>query len=160
MERKFLTYLCVLLLFSGFSQNPYVGIASWYSESDPGINLTTANGEIFDGSKLTCASWNFPFGTYLRVTYLANGRQTICRVNDRGPAKRLGRMIDLTRAAFQELAPLRVGLISVNVEVVPEEIIETTYKNRFQREGLPLKSVMPDVKSFLKFSSPHKSQNS
>lgn len=92
------------------------GIASWYSESDPGINLTTANGEIFDDSLRTCASWHYPFGTHLRVTSLSNGRTVICRVNDRGPAKRLGRLIDLTRAAFQEIAPLGVGLIRVQVE--------------------------------------------
>ena len=95
---------------------PLFGIASWYSESDPGINRNTANGEIFDDSQRTCASWNFPFDTLLRVTDLANGKSVVCRVNDRGPAKRLGRLIDLTQAAFREMAPLETGLISVKVE--------------------------------------------
>ena len=99
---------------------PYfkIGIASWYSESDPGINLTTANGEIFDDSKLTCASWDFPFETHLRVTDLASGKSIVCRVNDRGPAKRLERVIDLTKSAFQKIAPLHSGLIKVKVEMV------------------------------------------
>lgn len=95
---------------------PAFGTASWYSESDPGINLTTANGEIFDDSQFTCASWDFPFGTWLRVTNLSNGEVVFCRVNDRGPAKRLGRLIDLTKSAFHEIAPLQAGLVTVKVE--------------------------------------------
>lgn len=93
-----------------------IGIASWYSETDPGINLHTANGEIFDDRRLTCASWEYPFGTKLRVTSLKNGKTVIVRVNDRGPAKRLGRLIDLTKGAFRKIAPLERGLIEVKVE--------------------------------------------
>ena len=93
-----------------------MGIASWYSESDPGINLHTANGEIFDDTQRTCASWDFPFGTLLRVTSIKNGKSVICRVNDRGPAQRLGLLIDLTSSAFREVAPLKAGLIQVKVE--------------------------------------------
>ncbi len=94
-----------------------LGIASWYSESDPGINLTTANGEVFDETQFTCATWEFPFQTWLRVTNLANQRSVVCRVNDRGPSKRLNRLIDLTKAGFEKIAPLRLGLISVKVEI-------------------------------------------
>ena len=115
----------VLLAQTSQAAEPSFGIASWYSESDPGINLTTANGEIFDDSQLTCASWDFPFGTYLRVTDLISGRSIVCRVNDLGPVKRLGRLIDLTRATFRKLAPLRLGLIKVKVEV-----IEPAYKTQ------------------------------
>ena len=75
------------------------GIASWYSETDPGINLHTANGEIFNDQKLTCASWNHAFGTLLKVTNLKNGKSVVCRVNDRGPRKNLRRRIDLTKSA-------------------------------------------------------------
>ena len=104
---------------SNLPQAHAVGIASWYSESDPGINLHTANGEIFDDTQRTCASWNFPFGTLLRVTSLKNGKSVVCRVNDRGPAKRLGRLIDLTSSAFRQVAPLKAGLIQVKVEPLP-----------------------------------------
>lgn len=92
------------------------GTASWYSETDPFINLRTANGEIFDDTRMTCASWYFPFKTRLRVTNLRTGRSVIVVVNDRGPAKRLGRVIDLTRAAFRKIADPRAGLIQVAVE--------------------------------------------
>ncbi len=91
------------------------GTASWYSETDPGINLHTANGEIFDDSALTCATWDDRFGTRLKVTNLANGQSVICRVNDRGPARRLNRVIDLTQAAFKQIADSRRGLIEVAV---------------------------------------------
>src|SRR4051812_11603839 len=50
------------------------GTASWYSQSDPGINRHTANGEVFDDSELTCAAWNFPFGTHLEVQNIRNGK--------------------------------------------------------------------------------------
>ena len=98
-------------------QPVYRGTASWYSETDPGINYRTANNEVFDDSGLTCASWNFPFGTYLKVVNEANGKSVVCRVNDRGPARRLNRLIDLTKGAFQRIAPVRKGLIRVSVTV-------------------------------------------
>lgn len=134
MKRIFALGVFGLLLFlPQEGKAASVGTAAWYSELDPGINLTTANGEIFDDSKRTCASWHHPFGTYLRVTRLDNGKSILCRVNDRGPAKRLGRLIDLTKAAFQEIAPLRVGLIRVKVEMVREAVSEPTSKGRSLR---------------------------
>ena len=94
----------------------FYGVASWYSESDPFINLRTANGEIFDDTKLTCASWDFPFGTLLEVTHLDSGRKVICRVNDRGPSKRLHRLIDLTLGTFRQIADPRQGLVAVSLQ--------------------------------------------
>lgn len=93
-----------------------IGIASWYGEGEK-LNKYTASGEVFDQEALVCAIWDIPFGTYLRVTNLENSYSVLVRVNDRGPAKRLGRLVDLTRRAFSELAPLEKGLIKVEVEV-------------------------------------------
>ncbi len=117
----FLFFIVSQSLFSSsaFSEQSF-GIASWYSESDPGINIHTANGEVFDDSQMTCASWSYPFGTILRITYVKNGKSIVCRVNDRGPSKRLGRLIDLTKTAFGKMAPLKAGLIKVRVEEVPK----------------------------------------
>ncbi len=94
------------------------GTASWYSEKDPGINRHTANGEVFDDTKMTCASWHFPFGTLLEVKNTSNGKSVVCRVNDRGPARRLNRVIDLTKAAFRKIADPRRGLVKVTVQPV------------------------------------------
>ena len=94
------------------------GKASWYSQNDPGILLTTANMERFDDSELTCAMWDMPFNAILKVTNLENGKSVIVRVNDRGPAKRLNRAIDLTKAAFSKIADLEKGLAEVSVEIM------------------------------------------
>jgi len=97
------------------------GLASWYAEFSPGIRPTTANMEIFDHDKMTCAIWDLPFNSVLEVTNLSNGRSVTVRVNDRGPAKRLcreGRVIDLTMAAFKEIEDLEAGLVKVRVRVI------------------------------------------
>ncbi len=94
------------------------GLASWYSQNDPGILLTTANMEIFDDSQLTCAIWDQPFNAILKVTNLENGKFVIVRVNDRGPARRLNRAIDLTKAAFARICDLEKGLTEVSIEII------------------------------------------
>lgn len=40
-----------------------------------------------------------PMGSYLKVTNLANGRSVRVRINDRGPTRRTGKIIDLSYAA-------------------------------------------------------------
>ncbi len=94
------------------------GKASWYSQNDHGILLTTANMEQFDDSQLTCAIWDLPFNTILKVTNLENGKFVIVRVNDRGPAKRLNRAIDLTKTAFSQICYPDKGLIDVSIEII------------------------------------------
>ncbi len=95
----------------------YSGIASWYGGGEK-LNRCTASGEPFDPMELTCASWRHPFGTILRVTNLSNGLTVRVRVNDRGPHRRLNRAIDLSRAAFSQIADLKKGLIPVGIGVV------------------------------------------
>jgi len=96
--------------------------ASWYSEAScrrEGTSGIMANGRLLDDSKLTCASWDYPFGSKLRITY--QDRSCLVEVTDRGPARRLyrsGRKLDLSKAAFQALADLRIGVITVSMEEV------------------------------------------
>ena len=97
------------------------GMASWYSQQDPGINTHTANNEFFDDTQLTAAMWEVPFNQMVRVTNLENGMSVVVRINDRGPHKRLvheGRIIDLSRKAFSEIAPLGQGLIPIQLELL------------------------------------------
>ena len=87
------------------------GIASWYGESHRGRIM--ANGKRFDPDALTCACWDYPLGTKLLVS---RGRKSVVvTVTDRGPAKHLGRAIDLSAAAFRRLADPRVGLVVVRI---------------------------------------------
>lgn len=72
------------------------GIASWYGRQFHGRK--TASGERFDMDALTAAHPRLPFGSWVRVRNLINGRSVDVRINDRGPyIKR--RIIDLSRAA-------------------------------------------------------------
>jgi len=85
-----------------------------------------ANGRRLDDKKLTVASWDYPFGTKLRITNTKNNRSVVCTVTDRGPARKLykkGRIIDLTAAAFKAIAGkqgLREGILNITLEVVYE----------------------------------------
>lgn len=96
------------------------GVASWYSKTDKGINKHTANNEIFNDRADTCASWDYPFNTRLLVINVVNGKWVVCRVNDRGPAKRLKRAVDLTKAAYQKIANPKRGLTYVAFSPVKE----------------------------------------
>lgn len=87
------------------------GKASWYGEEFRGRK--TASGEIFDPDKLTCATNQFPFGTMLKVSY--RDKEVIVRVNDRGGFEKHGRIIDLSKKAFSELAPLSKGIIWTDI---------------------------------------------
>lgn len=104
--------------------NAYGQTASWYSYESCVAEGTsgryTASGERFNHQDLTCASWDYKFGTQVKVTNLKNGKSVIARVNDRGPAKRLykkGRVIDLSKASFARIADLREGVIPVKIEI-------------------------------------------
>jgi rare lipoprotein A (peptidoglycan hydrolase) len=78
-------------------QGGFTGEASWYGPGFAGHR--TADGEIFDPTKLTAASPWLPFNTMLRVTDLATGRSVVVRINDRGP---FGRgVLDLSAHAAQ-----------------------------------------------------------
>ncbi len=94
------------------------GIASYYSYEC--ADLPMANGQPFDPEQRTCASWFHKFGTVLRVRSLDTGRVTEVVVTDRGPNKRLvkeGRIIDLSKRAFQDICPLEKGLTRVAIAV-------------------------------------------
>jgi len=99
------------------------GTASWYGEAHRGRLM--ANGVPFDPDELTAASWFYPLETRLRVTCKLphqEPKSIVVTVTDRGPARRLvkhSRIIDLSRAAFEKLAPPDLGLIEVSVR--PEQ---------------------------------------
>ncbi|MCE8038419.1 septal ring lytic transglycosylase RlpA family protein [Halomonas sp. MCCC 1A11062] len=91
------------------------GKASFYADRYHGRK--TASGERHDRNALTAAHRSLPFGTHVRVTRLDNGRETVVRINDRGPFVR-GRVIDVSRRAAEELDMIGPGV--VNVRLTPE----------------------------------------
>ncbi len=91
------------------------GLASTYSDELQGRR--TASGQPYDRRRLTCAHRSYPFGTWLEVTNLDNGRRVRVMVNDRGPFVK-GRVVDLSREAAWLLGatgrrPLRVRVVRV-----------------------------------------------
>lgn len=79
---------------------------------------TTASGERYDHFSSTAAHRTLPFGTKVRVTNVANNKSVVVKINDRGPFID-GRVIDLSRSAFDKIADLGAGVIEVTTEVVP-----------------------------------------
>ncbi|MGM0631373.1 MAG: septal ring lytic transglycosylase RlpA family protein [Pseudomonadota bacterium] len=78
---------------------------------------TTASGERYNHYSSTAAHRTLPFGTKVRVTNIANNKSVVVKINDRGPFID-GRVIDLSRSAFSEIADLDLGIIEVRTEVV------------------------------------------
>ncbi len=91
------------------------GVASWYGRFFQG--RTTASGVPYNENALTCAHRTLPLGSVLRVTNLRNDRSVIVTVNDRGPVPR-DRVIDLSRAAAEDLGFSERGLAPVKVELI------------------------------------------
>ena len=63
---------------------------------------------------MAAAHKSLPFGTEVKVTNLNNGKSVTVGINDIGPFVR-GRIIDLTRAAFSQIARLDKGLAKVEI---------------------------------------------
>jgi rare lipoprotein A len=68
-------------------------------------------------NKLTAAHRTLPFDTMVRVTNLNNGKSTVVRITDRGPFVG-NRVIDLSRAAAQEIDSIGPGIVPVRLEVL------------------------------------------
>jgi rare lipoprotein A len=93
-----------------------VGSASYYSDALAG--RATASGTPYEPRAFTAAHRKLPFGSVLRVKRQDSGRVVYVRVNDRGPYGGGGRILDLSRAAAEQLDMLRAGVVKVRVEVV------------------------------------------
>jgi rare lipoprotein A len=93
----------------------HTGRASWYGRAHEG--RLTASGERFDADAMTAAHRTLPFGTWLVVENVANGRTVKVRVNDRGPFAG-GRVLDLSRAAARALGVTGEGVFEVRYRVV------------------------------------------
>jgi rare lipoprotein A len=89
------------------------GTASYYGKAHHGKR--TASGERFNQNALTAAHRTLAFGTRVKVTNLDNGRSVVVRINDRGPFGR-GRIIDVSKAAAEQLNMLRSGTAPVRLE--------------------------------------------
>jgi len=129
MIKIIVAYLILTVLFYSYCiataqpEDKVIGTASWYSKASclkESGQFIMANGKELDDAKFTCASWDYKFGTILKITNLQNGKSILVKTTDRGPIKKLrqqGRIVDLSRAAFSAIADLKQGVIPV--EVIP-----------------------------------------
>lgn len=99
------------------------GTASWLSPDLDGQK--TANGDALDSKLFSAAHRNLPIPSYVRVTNLDNGLETIVRVNDRGPFNS-PRLIDLSYAAAKQLEMVDSGEARVRLELIndtPDQMV-------------------------------------
>lgn len=122
MNPVMLLILC--LLFPATLAASQTGMASFYGleacEFNPHPKCPTANGRSLyelERKKIPyCASYDFPLGTRLELT---RGKKSAeCIVLDRGPNKRLGRKLDLSRRVFTRLGKEEDGTIEVKIRRV------------------------------------------
>ena len=106
-------------LLAGESAREYQrGGASWYG---PGFHgRRTASGERYDMNAMTAAHRTLPFGTWVRIRSLVNGREVDVRITDRGPFIH-SRVIDVSRGAAQALGMMGLGFKEV-VLLVPDTL--------------------------------------
>lgn len=98
-------------------KNVQTGLASWYGSDFHG--KTTSNQEVYNMYDLTAAHRSLPFGTWVMVTNLKNGKSVTVRINDRGPFVR-GRIIDLSYAAAAVIDAVEPGIIPVKLEILED----------------------------------------
>jgi len=123
-DRAYPILLALSILFLSFPAYAFTTEASYYTVESckrEGTSGIMANGRRLDDERYTCATWDYAFGTKLRITNLQNGKSCCVEVTDRGPAKRLykkGRKLDLSKKAFSSISDLRKGLITVEIKEV------------------------------------------
>ena len=121
---------------SSFSQT---GKASWYGSQFHGRK--TSSGEPFNRRPLRRPQ-NPPYPSYARVTNMQNGKSVIVRVNDRGPFHG-NRVIDVSKAAAQQLGFINQGTANVKVEqIIPGQTAAQTIISPNNKE------FFVDLKSF------------
>jgi len=116
------------------------GEASWYGPRFHG--RLTSSRERYDQSKLTAAHRTLPFETIVSVINTKNKKSVDVRINDRGPYEQ-NRVIDLSRAAAEELDMLEGGVAMVEIVLkesagpIPEDLNRPTFTIQLGEYDLP-----------------------
>ena len=108
--------LAITLLTPTLAYAESVHNASWYGGYFHGRK--TASGEIYNKYALTAASNSHKLGSKLKVTNVKTGKSVVVKVNDTGGFAKYNRTLDLSQAAFQQIAPLDQGVAKVTIQVL------------------------------------------
>ncbi len=118
-----LSFICLLV---GCSSSQSVSGGNWVGFTESGQasyyadkyqNKKTASGELYKIELKTAAHNRLPFGTLIKVKNVENGKTVVVKVNDRGPFVK-GRIIDLSKSAFDTIGDRSSGVIKVKIEVI------------------------------------------
>jgi rare lipoprotein A len=99
---------------------PLEGLATWYKVPEKSLSKRRARKD-----ELTGANNRLPLGTQVRVTHLANKKNVVVRITDRGIYKR-GVVIDLCKEAAEKLDMVHEGSARVRLEILPGDRLPTT----------------------------------
>ncbi len=106
------------------------GVASWYGTKFHGRK--TSNGETYDMYSATAAHKTLPMNSNLLVKNLENGKETIVRVNDRGPFVK-GRIIDLSLKAARAINMENKGTAKVRITALGEAVTTARGEEKIER---------------------------
>jgi rare lipoprotein A len=112
------------------------GKASYYTNKsvDPRWGGTTKSGEKFDETKPTAAvrptEWEKLKGKKLRVYHDESGKSVDVTVNDTGGFSKYGRVIDLSKSAYEKLADTKTGIINIRYEVLSDSPVANAIKQK------------------------------
>lgn len=122
------SWLLILACSAGVTEEPAYnftqnGKASYYANSLAG--RPTASGALYHPDSLTAAHRHLPFGTKVQVINPATQREVTVTINDRGPYHP-HRIIDLSRAAAQQIGIIQAGVAPVMVKAtLPTEVVDS-----------------------------------
>lgn len=119
------------------------GFASWYGGEFQG--RPTASGDPYDMYGYTAAHKTLPLGSVVVVTNLENQKKVVLRINDRGPFVE-GRIIDVTKAAAEELGFAEQGTTKVQIEVIKENAPYEISATEQQKMQVPASNFAEDRK--------------
>jgi rare lipoprotein A len=114
VRRKIGLALAAILLICGWHACCY-DRATWYGDRERGRLM--ANGRPFNPDAMTAASWNYPLGTKLKLSY--GNKSVVVEVTDRGGVRafmQFGKVVDLSHAAFAKLEKPAVGTLRVKIK--------------------------------------------
>ncbi len=108
-----LCFLAISAMAAEIGTAVQTGTASWYGAES---SKRTATGARYDQTAMTAAHRTLPIGTMIQVKNLKNGCCATLRVTDRGPFCK-GRILDVSRAAAEQLDMIHSGTAKVQIAV-------------------------------------------
>lgn len=109
LHQKITATLLGLSFFLCSAEKVYSQSATYYHPSL--VGRIKANGRPYNPNAMTAASNNYRLGTRVKVTNRKTGKSVVVTITDRcGNCS-----IDLSRAAFQQIANLKQGRVPVRV---------------------------------------------